>query len=299
MAVYDLDRKKLRSAESVEREVMVLESLSDVKNLLCVLRAFSSSVYLVDSNCGLILYDDLQGLNSEGLFESSLEGSFDYQILFGPDATLSISADDSAICSIVRIPLVVGERACTLVWTRRTSRPEEEIEDENLSRETVYTDFLTHLYNRRYIDLRLPADLQSCFEQDQPMSVLFIDIDYFKKINDHNGHVAGDCVLHGIAVLLQKMVPAKSGWVARYGGDEFLVCLPGWESDSAKQIACRIRDSIRGHVFRTTYGEIAITCSIGVETVTADCAPKAVDELIYLADKKLYQAKNAGRDQVV
>lgn len=278
---------------------MVLESLSDVRNLLCVLRAFSSSVYLVDSNCGLILYDDLRGIHSEGLFERFPEKSFDYQILFGPGAMLSISADDSAICSITRIPLIVGERACTLVLIRRTYRPEEKIGEEHFHQEDVDTDFLTHLYNRRYIDLRLPNDLQRCFEQEQPLSILFIDIDYFKKINDHNGHVAGDCVLHGIAVLLQKLVPAKSGWVARYGGDEFLICLPGWESDSAKQIACRIRDSIRGHVFRTTYGEIAITCSIGVETVSSDHAPKNVAELVNLADKKLYQAKNAGRDQVV
>ncbi|WP_283606758.1 GGDEF domain-containing protein [Faecalispora anaeroviscerum] len=279
---------------------MVLESLSDVKNLFCVLRTFSSSMYLVDSNCGLILYDDLQDINPEGLFQSSPEGRFEYQFLFGPGTTLSISADDSAICSITRIPLVVADRACLLVLIRRTFRPEEKAEKENAAyQETAYTDFLTHLYNRRYIDLRLPADLQGCFEQEQPLSILFIDIDYFKKINDHNGHVAGDCVLHGIAVLLQKLVPAQSGWVARYGGDEFLICLPGWESDSAKQIACRIRDSIRGHVFRTTYGEIAITCSIGVETVTPDHASKNVAELIYLADKKLYQAKNAGRDQVV
>ena len=278
---------------------MVLESLSDVGNLLYGLRAFSSSLYFVDSTCGLILYGELQSVHSQGLFERSFEKSFDYQILFGPGTTLRVSAEDSTVCSILEIPLIVGERVCTLVMARRIFRQEERIEDENACRETAYTDFLTHLYNRRYSDLRLPADLQSCFEQKQPLSILFIDIDYFKKINDHNGHVAGDCVLHGIAVLLQKMVPAKSGWAARYGGDEFLVCLPGWESDSAKQIACRIRDSIRGHIFRTTYGQIAITCSIGVETVTSDHAPKAVDELIYLADKKLYQAKNAGRDQVV
>lgn len=299
MAVYGINHNELRSAKSVEREIMRLESLLDVQNLLCVLRAFSSSVYLVDSNCGLILYDDLWGLHSKGILEGPAAKNFNHQIFFGPDATLSVSADDSEICGIVRIPLAVGERACALVLVQRTSRPQEKIEGENICRETVYTDFLTHLYNRRYIDLQLPADLRRCFGQNQPVSILFIDIDYFKKINDHNGHVAGDYVLHGIANLLQKMVPAQSGWVARYGGDEFLVCLPGWESDSAKQIACRIRDSIRGHVFRTTYGEIAITCSIGVETVTADCAPKAVDELIYLADKKLYQAKNAGRDQVV
>lgn len=200
---------------------MVLESLSDVGNLLYGLRAFSSSLYFVDSTCGLILYGELQSVHSQGLFERSFEKSFDYQILFGPGTTLRVSAEDSTVCSILEIPLIVGERVCTLVMARRIFRQEERIEDENACRETAYTDFLTHLYNRRYIDLRLPADLQSCFEQKQPLSILFIDIDYFKKINDHNGHVAGDCVLHGIAVLLQKMVPAKSGWAARTAAMNF------------------------------------------------------------------------------
>lgn len=278
---------------------MVLESLSEVKNLLCVLRAFSSSIYLVDSNCGLILYDNLWGENPENLFSTRLEENFDYQLIFGPGAALSFTADESSICSVTRIPIAVGDRNCTLVSVRRTVRPYDTSGYENVSPETLYTDFLTHLYNRRYIDLRLPIDLNYCMEQKQPLSILFMDIDYFKRINDHNGHVAGDCVLQGIAVLLKKLVPTQNGWVARYGGDEFLVCLPGWERDSAMQIACRIRDSIRGHIFRTTYGEIDITCSIGVETITLHKSPTDVAELIHLADKKLYQAKNAGRDQVV
>lgn len=278
---------------------MVLKSLSDVENLLCLLRTFSSSIYLVDSNCGLILCDNLWGESSENLFSSSLEENFDYQLVFGPGVTLSFTADESSICSVTRIPLSLGGRSCTLVSVRRAVRPYDKNGYDNLNTETLYTDFLTHLYNRRYIDLRLPTDLNDCIEQNQPLSILFMDIDYFKKINDHNGHVAGDCVLQGIAVLLKKLVPTQNGWVARYGGDEFLVCLPGWERDSAMQIAYHIRDSIRGHIFRTTYGEIDITCSIGVETVNLHKSPSDVSELIHLADKKLYQAKNAGRDQVV
>jgi len=160
------------------------------------------------------------------------------------------------------------------------------------------TDSLTKLYNRRYIDERLPIDMQSSFELDQPLSVLFIDIDYFKRINDQNGHMAGDQVLQKLALLLQKQLRRGSGWVARYGGDEILICLPGSGKKIAKSVANRLREAIENCTFHYKGKELIVTCSIGIQTIFKDSGVANVSELIAMADKNLYRAKNEGRNRV-
>lgn len=163
----------------------------------------------------------------------------------------------------------------------------------------VLKDTLTGLYNRRYIDEFLPAALNRAYEQEKPLSVIFADIDHFKLVNDTHGHIAGDLVLQHVAQLLQKHIRSSDCWVARYGGDEFVICLPGVTPAAAQRIANRLRVAIMGERFVFEGGAVRLTCSFGVHSVSKNDFQLSAMMLLHRADEKLYQAKHAGRNAVV
>lgn len=110
----------------------------------------------------------------------------------------------------------------------------------NSLNELLVKDTLTNIYNRRFIEDRLPVDVLKSNSEGTPLSVIMCDIDFFKKVNDTYGHLAGDEVLKSFASILQESI-RKSDWVARYGGEEFLVVLNGADKNKAVEIAERIR----------------------------------------------------------
>lgn len=159
-------------------------------------------------------------------------------------------------------------------------------------------DSLTGLFNRRFIDERLPSDILNCSMDSRPLAVIFADIDHFKLVNDTYGHVAGDHVLKGIAVLLQKSMDHRDGWVARYGGEEFLISLKNESLDSVAEFAERLRKEIENSEFNYDAKSIKITLSFGVCSLYKAWNIK-VEELIDCADKNLYAAKSSGRNKIV
>ena len=161
----------------------------------------------------------------------------------------------------------------------------------------VMKDALTNIYNRRYIDERLPVDLINSDLRLEPMSVIMIDIDFFKNVNDDYGHIGGDFILKCFAKLLSTYVLEENGWVARYGGEEFIMCLNNIENNIAKEIAEQIRNEIEEEQFIYKDKIIKITASFGIATKKENC--KTVEEIIELADKNLYLAKNSGRNRVI
>lgn len=163
----------------------------------------------------------------------------------------------------------------------------------------LIVDKLTGVYNRRFIDERLPAALISAYSHDHVLSVIFADIDLFKSINDRYGHAAGDRVLQHVAGVLQKNIRCSDGWTARYGGDEFLICLSEVDEADALKIAERLRVSIAANAVDIGANRISITCSFGVQSTGGQGDRLSPQSLIDLADKKLYQAKKAGKNSVV
>lgn len=158
-------------------------------------------------------------------------------------------------------------------------------------------DALTGIYNRGYINEKLPLDLINANLSDYSISIIMIDIDFFKKVNDSYGHLVGDHTLKSLATLLQRSLKRENDWAARYGGEEFLICLPG----APLKFAVMLAEEIRSKVEKTPieYGDLKfnITASFGVSSMT----PKpgtSVNELIEEADKKLYAAKRNGRNRV-
>lgn len=166
-------------------------------------------------------------------------------------------------------------------------------------REETITDELTGVYNRRYIEERLPADIGRCMEQRQPLSVIFSDLDYYKQVNDEYGHAAGDHVLREFAKVLSHNIRSDSDWVARYGGEEFLTFLSGTGSEKAKEIAERIRTAVMNKSFHYRGKRIKLTSSFGVYTVDNFTVYPTVEEILDSVDQRLYQAKKLGRNMVI
>lgn len=163
-------------------------------------------------------------------------------------------------------------------------------------KELATTDALTNLANRK----RIMEVLKSYFDQHKryttPFSILMIDIDFFKNINDNHGHLAGDAVLKQVAKIFLKSL-RNVDYTGRYGGEEFLIVLPETNGEEACKSGERIREATKNHIF--LYEKQAIRVSVSIGVATADEGDKDVDSLIGRADDALYQAKDGGRNQVV
>lgn len=160
-------------------------------------------------------------------------------------------------------------------------------------------DSLTGLYIRRYFEVRCEEAISEIIRQKSTLSLLMVDIDHFKSINDTHGHPQGDRVLTEIAQLLKESTRGHSDLVARYGGEEFIVLLPHTDLQGAGHLAERIRQNCEKRNFHTENGvQLFLTLSIGVAGMERD-APLAKEELIRRADQMLYQAKRQGRNRVL
>ncbi len=167
-------------------------------------------------------------------------------------------------------------------------------------RKLSVTDSLTGSYNRTFIAAQLPKELKRAIRYNRPLSVIFCDIDHFKKINDTFGHSAGDQVLKELVRTISNSVRIKLDWVGRYGGEEFLVILPETDIHGACFLAERLREKVEAMVVKTMGETISITASFGVAGLNHETAyeANAYEELISVADQYLYQAKNEGRNMV-
>lgn len=161
-------------------------------------------------------------------------------------------------------------------------------------------DPLTGVPNRRHFDEFLRRNWDAAQAQGHTLALLLIDVDHFKAYNDRYGHPAGDQCLRHVALALQQAVPAASGCVARWGGEEFIVGLPGMGAEGAMQVAqglCKaVRDLGLRHEASTT--DASVTISVGMALATPSVGG-GIDNLIAQADAALYRAKEGGRNRAV
>jgi two-component system cell cycle response regulator len=163
-------------------------------------------------------------------------------------------------------------------------------------REMAHRDALTGLYNRRYVNERLPALIGEAVATRSPISVAILDLDHFKRVNDTLSHSTGDTVLQNVAQLLLEAVSGPM-IAARMGGEEFLLVLPGMDAREATERCERLRLRIRAHAWEPITGALGVTTSIGLTTAAEGRATPST--LLSLADRNLYVAKREGRDRVV
>ncbi len=170
----------------------------------------------------------------------------------------------------------------------------ERVEDLHLR---SVTDGLTGAYSHAYLQESIAVELDNSIRNGSPLSVVMIDLDDFKKINDTRGHLFGDRVLKEITETVNMSI--RDGDVlGRYGGEEFMVVMPGADSEVAKTVAERIRKSISRVSISEDETGVRVTVSVGVATFRGEGKTDAL-RLVDDADKKLYKAKNSGKNKVV
>lgn len=172
------------------------------------------------------------------------------------------------------------------------------------------TDGLTQVYNKRYFLKESERELSRCIRYQRELSLVMIDIDHFKPVNDTYGHLAGDHILKQVAQRIVRSI-RRDDIFARYGGEEFILLLPEIEKNRAVQLAEKIRTLISDEPFTFDNVDIPITLSMGVtdlrEYLTRFATPQEIDmsaevnafAFIKIADERLYKAKETGRNRVV
>ena len=179
-------------------------------------------------------------------------------------------------------------RECLLSWGYDiTTRKELELELEKLSRQ----DALTALPNRRAFF----AHSEALLDQDTPLSVILLDLDHFKTINDTHGHDAGDAVLRAVADVLRDALP-EAMFEARLGGEEFGILCPGLDADQAAVLAENLRCALEVLDIRYEDARLGITASIGISPLMTD--ETRVEPAMKRADAAMYRAKHCGRNRV-
>jgi diguanylate cyclase (GGDEF)-like protein len=159
-------------------------------------------------------------------------------------------------------------------------------------------DALTGLYNRGYLDLMLRREFQAATTGNWPLSVVFVDLDRFKRINETYGHEAGDSVLVATAKSIES-VARDTDCVARYGGEEFVIVLPGLASPGAEIFCRRLIARLRSTVHAIRGTTVTVTASVGLATHTPKTPFQRASQLINAADRSVYAAKTSGRDRLV
>src|SRR5216683_2277508 len=157
------------------------------------------------------------------------------------------------------------------------------------------TDGLTGLLNRRTLSAQLAARVREAQRYRRPLSLLLLDVDHFKKVNDTHGHPAGDAVLRGVSAVARAQA-RETDLVARYGGEELAVVLPETDAAGARAIAERLRAAVESTAHASDQGALRVTVSVGVATWPG--GGQNPDELLTTADRALYRAKQTGRNRV-
>jgi diguanylate cyclase (GGDEF)-like protein len=180
--------------------------------------------------------------------------------------------------------------------------------DARQAQEIAKRDNLTGLYNDRHLHTALSAAISDARARRSDLGLIFLDLDYFKNVNDTWGHLAGSHVLREVGELIGETIP-EGIFAARYGGDEFVIITPDYELESAVQVAEELRQRILDHTFCSVPGIQpdpihlrGLTCSVGVATIGRHVAADADDDqtkstLLRLADTAMYVAKETGRNR--
>ena len=216
---------------------------------------------------------------------------------WGFDWTLVPTRSIDRMVDLISVTIVIG--MATWLNERTKARAMNHLESaRTLLNHLATVDPLTNAFNRRYFFDRAQVELEIARLRKNRTSLLLLDIDHFKKINDTYGHTIGDQILIGMVVLCQGNL-REIDTLARLGGEEFIILLPETDLDEARHIAERLRTTLEHTAIQTDAGPLYVTISIGAlsHPITDDDLP--VHKLVQQADQAMYLAKRSGRNRVV
>lgn len=227
---------------------------------------------------------------------------------------------ENRVCGVLEMvnrldgrPYDERDRGLLEIFAAYTSASIQNLLDAKRAEEAARSDDLTGLANDRYFHRRLAQDLEAADANATSVALLFMDLDNFKHVNDTHGHLAGSQVLKEVGYLLRRVVRAPGATLARYGGDEFVVIVPGVDEATALVWAEGIRTAIRNQTFlkgQFSWAEQPVnfcgplTCSVGV-AIYPNHVPRTGssdhrrNQLLRAADQAMYEAKTAGKDRVL
>ena len=262
--------------------------------------------YAPPTGAGLRLEEGVAGVAAGGV-----------PVLIPRDPVEAAEPVEPSASTAIAVPLVRGDRTMGVIalYGRPTPEPFGEGDVETLSsfaaqasvaienvllhqetEQLSITDGLTGVWNRRYLELSLRKEIERASRFSRPLSVLMIDIDRFKDVNDRFGHPQGDGVLVEVTRRIMGTIRTQIDFVSRYGGEEFVVVLPETPCDGGKVVAEKIRAAVRDHPFVGDGTHLTITVSVGVSAYPLDGL--TAEDIIRAADEAMYRAKRAGRDRV-
>jgi two-component system cell cycle response regulator len=213
------------------------------------------------------------------------------------DRELKIKGLEQGASDYITKPFDVEELVARVKVHLKIKNLQDDLKRTNeLLLELSNTDHLSGLFNRRYLMEVLEKEVQRSLRKGGNLSLIILDIDHFKKVNDVYGHLQGDIVLQKVAVQLQKELRAYDT-AARYGGEEFIAVLPDARLEDAVFVANRVRTSLQATRFSGELSQLSLTASMGVAMFSKQNCTTA-DGFIKLADDALYRAKANGRNRV-
>jgi diguanylate cyclase (GGDEF)-like protein len=333
--VGELEQSRDELRRSLERLGVTLRSTHDLEAMLGVildtaavtLRARAGALYLLHPGARELRPEVAVGYEppigaalhlNEGV-AGKVAASGRPVLLSGPDGTpVPRPPVEPSASTAVGVPLLRGDRSMGVLalYGRTLPDPFEEedldtlgsfaaqasvaIENVLLHQEAQrlsITDGLTGVWNRRYLALSLAKEIERAQRFRRPLSVLMLDIDRFKDVNDAHGHLRGDEVLVELSRRMLSRIRGEIDTLARFGGEEFVIVLPETPREGARVVANKLRRAVRGKPFVSDVGpDVKVTVSIGVAVYPED--GDSVEDLIQAADVAVYKAKRRGRDRV-
>jgi diguanylate cyclase (GGDEF)-like protein len=221
----------------------------------------------------------------------------DLLLLSGISTPIALAIENAELYSQSKLAQDSLKRARDDLELEVKKRTAELVKAKNKLQELSTTDELTGLFNYRYLIFSLESEVERSLRYKRSLSLMMLDIDYFKSLNDTFGHQCGNFVIKTVAQLLKRNV-RRTDIVARYGGDELSIVLTETDKNRALEVAEKLKTVLNDHAFKWQSKSLSVRVSIGLATVPENEINNAHD-LLHAADRALYEAKETGRDSIV
>ena len=291
--------------------MLKLDHLEDAIEKAALLKEFCVGVRIVCDDDGSVLFSSLTETGEATTSPAEpAQKKRDEGTTQGVVTEKHGSSRKQAAQEVSRLQIMIGEKSCTLemiqpyrrVISDVTGTPIQSFDGKayltGVMSGVMQKDTLTGLYNRRFINEKLPVLIKEASENGQPISLIFADVDHFQSVNEQYGHIAGDLVLQHIAELLKKGACRGDSWVARYSADEFMICLPGVNNAAAYRVANRMRVSVMNERFRLENRSTRLTCCFAVRTLEQSDLHLSAQTLLAWADETLERIKQTGGNMI-